>query len=129
MEGCSIVYHLAGMFDPSPGGEQRMVDVHVYGTRALLRAAERAKVERFLLCSSSITVAFGSKEKLGTEKDDFDPVSCYGSSGALYAYYRTKLQAEQLVLGWQSLDSVVVNPDYIIGAYDVKPTSGYYLQK
>ena len=44
MQGCSVVYHLAGMFDPSPGGLERMVNLHVYGTRGLLRAAEKAKV-------------------------------------------------------------------------------------
>jgi len=124
MQGCSVVYHLAGMFDPSPGGEERMVNLHVYGTRALLRAAEKAKVERFLYCSSSITVAFGSKTNPGTEEQFFDAVAAYGSSGALFTYYRSKIQAEQLVKGWKSLDTVIVNPDYIIGPYDVKPTSG-----
>ena len=124
MEGCEVVYHLAGIFDPSPEGIERMYTLHVYGTRALLRAAERAKVKRFVLCSSSITVAYGSKDHPGTEADSFDPIHSYGGSGALFAYYRSKLQAEQLALGWKSLDSVVVNPDYIIGPYDVKPTSG-----
>ena len=124
MEGCSVVYHLAGIFDPSPGGIDRMVQVHVYGTRALLRAAEKAKVERFLFCSSSITVAFGSKDNPGTEAQHFDAPAVYGRTGPLFAYYRTKLQAEDLVKGWKSLDTVIVNPDYIIGPYDVKPTSG-----
>jgi dihydroflavonol-4-reductase len=124
MEGCSIVYHLAGIFDPSPGGLDRMVNLHVYGTRALLRAAEKAKVERFLFCSSSITVAFGGKDRPGTEEQGFDAIAAYGSSGPLCTYYRSKLQGEELVRGWQSLDTVIVNPDYIIGPYDVKPTSG-----
>jgi dihydroflavonol-4-reductase len=124
MLGCTIVYHLAGIFDPSPGGIDRMINLHVYGTRALLRAAEKAKVERFLFCSSSITVAFGGKERPGTEDDFFDGSSVYGSSGPLFAYYRSKLQGEELVRGWESLDGIIVNPDYIIGPYDVKPTSG-----
>ena len=27
-------------------------------------------------------------------------------------------------MGWEGLDTVVVNPDYILGPWDVKPTSG-----
>ena len=124
MQGCSVVYHVAGIFDPSPGGADRMVDLHVFATRALLRAAEKAKVERFVYCSSSITVAYGNKSNPGIESQYFDAFAVYGTSGPLIDYYRSKLQGEALVRGWKSMDSVIVNPDYIIGPYDVKPTSG-----
>jgi len=29
-----------------------------------------------------------------------------------------------LVLGWRGMECIVVNPDYIIGPWDIKPTSG-----
>ena len=124
MDGAEFVYHLAGVFDPSPGGVERMVALHVFGTRALLKAAERASVRRFVHCSSSITVPFGPKSAPATEAGWFDPTPIYGAEGALRGYYNTKLQSEDLVLGWQGMECVVVNPDYIIGALDVKPTSG-----
>src|SRR5688500_6648868 len=38
MDGCEGVYHVAGTFDPAPGGIERMRQVHVFGTRGLLRA-------------------------------------------------------------------------------------------
>ena len=50
LEGCEGVYHVAGLFDPSPGGLERMRSVHVDATRALLRACDMAGVRRMVLC-------------------------------------------------------------------------------
>ena len=124
MDGCDTIYHLAGMFDPSDGGVLRMTNLHVFGTRALLRAAENVQVRRFVHCSSSITIGFGDIDQLGDETTFLDPSSVYGSGGALRGYYNSKKQSENLVLGWKGVSGVVVNPDYIIGPYDIKPTSG-----
>ena len=124
MEGCDGVFHVAGIFDPSPEGEMRMLNLHVFGTRALLRAAEKARVPKFITCSSSVTVCFGSKDQLGTEDSWFDPTPVYGKTGALRAYYNSKLQSEDITLGWRGVNTLVVNPDYIIGPWDIKPTSG-----
>jgi len=123
-DGCQGIYHVAGIFDPSPGGVARMRQVHVYGTRALLKAADKAGVERMLVCSSSITVGYGSKSSPGDEETPINPDDLYGTAGALRGYYDTKLQSEQMSLNWPGVPVVVVNPDFIIGARDVKPTSG-----
>lgn len=130
MEGAAGVFHLAGIFDPSVEGLSRMTNVHIFGTRALLRAAEQAGVPRFVHCSSSITVGFRKTLPDPTEPcEDWDinPSNIYGSTGALRHYFNTKRQSEELVLGWTGLETVVVNPDYILGPWDVKPTSGQML--
>ena len=124
LDGCEGIYHVAGLFDPSPGGRERMYQVHVFGTRGLLRAAERAGVRRVVVCSSSVTVGFGPLEAQADEDSPLDPDAVYGRTGALRDYYSSKLQEEHLALGWRGLEAVVVNPDYILGAWDVKPTSG-----
>ncbi len=124
LDGVDGIYHVAGIFDPSPGGTARMRDVHIYGTRALLRAAEKAKVPRLVLCSSSVTVGFGTKDAPGDEDSPMDPTAIYGAAGALRSYYDTKLQSEEMVANWPGVDGITVNPDFIIGAWDVKPTSG-----
>jgi len=124
LDGCEGVYHLAGMFDPSPGGLDRMRAVHIFGTRGLLRAAERVGVRRLVICSSSITVGFGDEHNPGDEETPLDPGAVYGVSGALRGYYDPKLQEAQMSLGGVGLEAVVVNPDYILGPWDVKPTSG-----
>ena len=47
MDGCDIVYHLAGMFDPSrwcSSYDQTCMSL----VRALLKAAEKVQVRRFV---------------------------------------------------------------------------------
>lgn len=125
MDGCEAVYHVAGLFDPSPGGVQRMRSVHIFGLRGLLRAAEMVGIRRMVVCSSSVTVGYGPRDAPGDEETPLDAEQVYGGHGAaLRAYHDTKLQAERLAAGWSGVDTVIVNPDYIVGAWDVKPTSG-----
>lgn len=124
VEGCEGIYHVAGVFDPGPQGRRIMRDVHVFATRALCDAAVRAGVRRMVLCSSSVTVGFGPLESPGDEDSPLDPTPIYGRDGPLRWYYDTKMQAEQLATSWGGVEVVVVNPDYVIGAWDIKPTSG-----
>ena len=123
-EGCDGVFHVAGTFDPGPGGEALMRSLHVDGTQAVLRAATLAGVPKVLVCSSSITCGYGPREAPGDEETPLDPGKVYGRSGALRAYHDTKLESEALARTW---GAVVVNPDYVLGAWDVKPTSGQLL--
>ncbi|MCB9758234.1 MAG: NAD-dependent epimerase/dehydratase family protein [Alphaproteobacteria bacterium] len=127
LDGVEAVYHLAGVFDPSPRGRALMQAVHVDGTRALCDAALAAGVRRLLLCSSSVTVGFGPRHDPGDEETPFrDLDEIYGSDGPLRWYHDTKRAAEALVCGYipRGLETVIVCPDYIIGAWDIKPTSG-----
>ncbi len=124
LDGCDGVYHVAGVFDAGPEGRRTMRDVHVFGTRALCQAAVAAGVRRMVLCSSSITVGFGDLDAPGDEDSPLDPDAVYGRHGPLRDYYDTKLQAERLATGWGDVEVVVVNPDYVLGPWDVKPTSG-----
>ena len=64
-----------------------MTNLHVLGTRALLKAAEKVQVRRFVHCSSSVIVEPGDLDNLGNEDTVFDPKSVYGSGGALRGYY------------------------------------------
>lgn len=123
-EGCAGIFHIAGIFDPSPGGEDLMRSLHVDATRALCAAATKAGVPKLLVCSSSVTVGFGTREAPGDEETPFDPGKIYGRTGALRIYHDSKLASEQIGAEW---GAVIVNPDYVLGAWDVKPTSGQLL--
>ena len=124
MEGCEEVYHLAGVFDPSPTGRELMFAVHVDGTRNLLEAARRVGARRVLVCSSSVTVGFGGLDAPGDEDTPLDPTPVYGRDGPLRWYFESKLESEQLARDAEGVEAVIVNPDFILGAWDIKPTSG-----
>lgn len=127
LKGFDGIYHCAGTFDPGPGGEKKMHAIHVDATRALCDASLKAGVRRLVLCSSSVTVGFGPRSRPGNEDTpiaDLDGV--YGSAGPLRAYHDTKLASEELARSYvdKGLETVIVNPDYVIGSWDIKPTSG-----
>jgi dihydroflavonol-4-reductase len=123
-EGCDGIFHIAGIFDPGPGGEESMRSLHVDATRAICAAATKAGVPKVLVCSSSVTVGFGTIDDPGDEETPFDPAAIYGRRGALRVYHDTKLESERIGAEW---GAVIVNPDYVLGAWDVKPTSGQLL--
>jgi dihydroflavonol-4-reductase len=128
LEDVDAIQHVAGIFDPGPGGIDRMFEVHVRATEALCAAAmEQPTPPRLVLCSSSITMGWGSRDHPSDEGSPVpDPDQVYGRGNALRAYYDSKVQAEAAVLRWaqRGLHGVVVNPDYVIGPWDRKPTSG-----
>ena len=124
VDGCEAIFHVAGLFDPSPGGIQRMEAVHVGATQALCAAGVQAGVRRIVLCSSSVTVGFGPSQAPGDEDTPVDADAIYGKSGALRAYHDTKLESEGIVAAQTSIEGMIVNPDFILGPWDIKPTSG-----
>jgi dihydroflavonol-4-reductase len=124
MEGCEGVLHVAGTFDPGPEGEKAMWALHVDATRALLEAAAKVGLTRFVTCSSSVTVGFGPRDAPGNEDTPLEPDGVYGRTGSLRAYHDSKLESERITI---ERGGIVVNPDYVLGAWDVKPTSGQLL--
>ena len=123
IDGCDVVMHVAGLYDPGPGGEDRMREIHVDATAAILDAAARVGVRRVVVCSSSITVGFGPRDAPGDEETPLDADRVYGTAGPLRTYHDTKRTSEAMAAR-DDVDVVIVNPDYVIGAWDVKPTSG-----
>ncbi|MSP56637.1 MAG: NAD-dependent epimerase/dehydratase family protein [Myxococcales bacterium] len=121
--GTDGVLHVAGTFDPGPGGDDRMREIHVDAAAALITAARKADVP-FLYCSSSVTVGYGPRGSPGDESTPLEPDRVYGTRGPLRAYYETKLAGERLT---RAAGGVIVNPDFVLGAWDIKPTSGQLL--
>ncbi len=127
LDGCEAIQHLAGLYDNSPQGPPRMNSVHVRGTRNLCEAALASGVKRMVLCSSSITIGFGSMENPGNEDSPIGNIDAvYPPGTPLRAYHDSKLHAERMVRDYLSrgLETVIVNPDYVVGPWDIKPTSG-----
>lgn len=127
LRGCDAIQHLAGVYDTSPGGSSRMYAVHVDATRALGEAALDLGIQRMVVCSSSITVGFGSMDRPGDEDTPIpDADRIYPPGTALGAYFDSKVKCEAVTrdLVHRGLEAVLVNPDYVVGAWDVKPTSG-----
>ncbi len=121
--GCDQVYHLAAWVQISPWGIDTARQINVQGTRNVCRAALEFGVRRMVHTSSIATMAGGTLEEPADEETEWN-------LGELRVpYYRTKREAEQVVLEHvdQGLDAVIVNPTYLVGPWDVKPSAGRML--
>ncbi len=123
MRGCDRVYHLAGWVQVSPWGLDEARRVNVEGTRNACSAALRVGVQRLVHTSSIATIAAGTLE------NPADETSPWNLGEIRIPYYRTKWEAERVVLEFvqQGLDAVITNPSYLVGPWDVKPSAGRIL--
>ncbi|HEY7725536.1 MAG TPA: NAD-dependent epimerase/dehydratase family protein [Anaeromyxobacteraceae bacterium] len=116
LAGVEAVYHLAGHVSFDAGVGTEMYQLHVQGTRVLLEACREAGVGRFVLASSSGTIAISRREKVHTE-DDEHPIAVV----ARWPYYLSKIFQEKAALrafrdGGPPV--VVLNPSLLLGPGD-----------
>ncbi|HEU4449532.1 MAG TPA: NAD-dependent epimerase/dehydratase family protein [Gaiellaceae bacterium] len=109
--GCDAVVHVAALYSYDTP-VQLMERVNVEGTRALLAAAARAGVRRFVHCSTAGTCG-PVPGRPATEADEPPAWELE------VPYKRTKLEAERLAL---AAGAVVVNPTTPVGEGDRRPT-------
>ena len=123
MRGCDQVYHLAAWVQISPWGSGAARRTNVEGTRNVCSAALALGVRRVVHTSSIATVAAGSFDKPA------DETAAWNLRTDHIPYYRSKREAERVVLEHvdRGLDAVIVNPTYLVGPWDVKPSAGRML--
>jgi dihydroflavonol-4-reductase len=119
VQGCQFVFHVAAdyrLWVPDPAA---MMRANVEGTRALLRAAKAAGVERVVYCSSVAALGLTGD---GSPADETTPVHADKIIGT---YKLSKYRAEQAVLALvrdEGVPAVIVNPSTPVGPRDIKPT-------
>lgn len=118
MTGCDTVFHVAADYRLWVRDPNEMYRSNVEGTRALLEAARKNRVQRVVYTSSVATIGFTGN---GFPADEDFPVSIADMIGH---YKRSKFMAEQIALeaGRHGMHVVTVNPTTPIGEGDVKPT-------
>ena len=118
MAGCDTVFHVAADYRLWVRDPDQMYRSNVEGTRGLLAAARKNKVDRLVYTSSVATMGFSSD---GTIADEDSPVTLEDMVGP---YKRSKFMAEQIALGAgrSGQHVVVVNPSTPVGEMDIKPT-------
>lgn len=91
-----------------------------YDTAAnLLTHAELMNVKKLLFVSTANTLGYGNTAFWGSEKAP----QLYPFTHSLYA--QSKLEAEDYLLkNRKNTEVIIVNPTFMIGAYDSKPSSG-----
>ena len=115
------VIHAAGFVHIGRGRTQEHQAINVEGTRHMAQAA-RAAGARMIHVSSCDALGVESLKKPADEDTPLaKPISC--------SYVVSKRAAEQVVLEERArgLDAVIVNPSFMLGPWDWKPSSGRML--
>jgi dihydroflavonol-4-reductase len=117
-EGVDRIIHSAGRVHLGWTGLELHRSVNVEGTRNVAQAAKDAGM-RMVHVSSVDALGLGSRDRPADEE-------CPPEGSVLCPYVVTKRQAEQVVaeLAADGLDAVIVNPVYMFGPWDWKPSSG-----
>src|SRR5262245_1219143 len=120
--GGEHVYHCAALVSMWPRLEEAMWRVNVAGTDHVLAAARRAGVRRVVHCSSVDAIGLPESDAPSTEETPWN----WDRLGFDNPYARTKYESQQRVLAAAraDVDAVVVNPTFMLGAYDTRPSSG-----
>ncbi len=119
LEGQDCIVHAAAETSQSILSYSEYWKINYNATVQLYNSAVQSGVSKFIFVSTANTRGYGSKENPGNENI---PVR-FPFSDSLYA--KSKIQAEKyLISDKEKLDVVILNPTFMIGAYDTKPSSG-----
>lgn len=118
LRGVQRVYHVAADYRLWAKRPQEIYENNVTGTKNLLAAAVRARVERFIYTSTVATIAVPRGAILPDERNRASAEEMVGH------YKKSKLLAEQEALraAHEGLPVVIVNPTTPVGPGDWKPT-------
>lgn len=122
--GCNFVIHSASVTEQWSVAYEEYERINFTGTQHIVQACLTYEVEKLVHVSTANTIGPGSKEKPGTELNGF--TLFHANSG----YINSKYLAQQYVLEQverRQLPAVIVNPTFMIGPNDVKPSSGKLL--
>lgn len=119
LKDCEFVIHTAAETRLGLSKYHDYSKVNILGTQNLFKAAINNGVKKIIHISTSNVFGFGTIENPGCETNEINKPF----SNSLYVI--SKVNSQKLALSFSDkVEVVVVNPTFIIGAYDQKPSSG-----
>ena len=121
LDGVAAVFHLAGAVSRDPGDAQRMMRLHVDGTRRVLERMAAAQVGRMVLASTSGTIGVSKDEAILDETAPYPEDIVAG-----WPYYASKIYQERLAFEHGKrlgIDVIAVNPSLLLGPGDRRLSS------
>jgi dihydroflavonol-4-reductase len=119
-EGAEVVFHCAAAVSVQRDVSPELERTNVVGTANVIEAMRASKAKRLVHTSSVVALGLS---------DDGEPVDetvtwNFDRHGLADGYAITKHRAEELVRAATDLDTVIVNPAWMCGPRDVRPSSG-----
>ncbi len=124
--GCACVFHCAAAVTIKKAVTPEMTAANVTGTANVIDAVIAAKVPRLVHTSSVVAVGLSTNGKPCDETATWN----FDVLDLVDGYAITKHQSEELVRkAHDRVDAVIVNPTYMFGPRDAKPSSGALIRK
>jgi len=122
--GAACVFHCAAQVSVRRDVTPEMTATNVTGTRNVIDAAVAAGVSRLVHTSSVVAVGLSRDGQPCDETASWN----FDTEGLDDGYAVTKHQAEAVIQAARDrIDAVIVNPTYMFGPRDAKPSSGRLL--
>ncbi len=121
MDGCTHLVHAAANTNIWPDRSEIVRKVNIDGTKNVIEAALGASIQRMVYIGTANSFGFGPKENPGDETKPYES-AIYGLD-----YQDSKYEAQQYLLEQvktRNLPALVINPTFMLGPYDSKPSAG-----
>lgn len=116
--GCDCIVHIAAITDQSIPRYATYRDFNVGVLENVIRVARQTGIKRVIFVSSANAIGNGTPEH---PADETCPVRPPFST---MLYGRSKVEAEATLRCASDLDYTILNPTFMLGAHDTKPSSG-----
>jgi len=120
-QNCDAIIHIAAITATNLLQYDEYKRINVDATAMLIKVANELNINRIIYISSSNTIGYGSENALGDERFDIH----YPFTNSFYA--RSKVESEKLIIKASKTGDkhfIIINPTFMIGTFDTKPTSG-----
>ncbi|MEI6754266.1 MAG: NAD-dependent epimerase/dehydratase family protein [Paludibacter sp.] len=119
--GCDAIIHAAAITTHNLIHYEDYQKINTFGVGLVVRIANELNIEKIVFVSTANTVGFGEPDQLA---DETFPV-CFPFSKSYYT--QSKVEAERIFMDAafeKGKHIVIINPTFMIGAFDTKPSSG-----
>jgi len=120
-KGMDVVIHCAASTNMYPGRSEIVNKVNIGGTKNIVNACQVNNVKRLIYVGTANSFGSGTIDNLGTEKNDY--AAWHYKLDYMDSKYKAQLYVLEKVKN-EGLDAVIVNPTFMIGPYDSRPSSG-----
>lgn len=107
-KGCKAIIHCAANTKQWGSSHEEHDRINLLGTKNIIEAADKAGVDKVVFVSTANTFPFSNNPPVDMNTD----------------YVASKLAAERYVLEQQLVKAIILNPSFMIGPRDSKPSSG-----
>ncbi|ASB48880.1 NAD-dependent epimerase/dehydratase family protein [Alkalitalea saponilacus] len=116
---CDAVIHAAALTSQGISSYQPYYEINVKATESLVKSSIKHQVKKFIYVSTANVFGYGTKTSPGNEtRPQKHPFT-------LSNYAKSKAESEKRMAIYSGkIDIITVNPTFLLGAYDGKPSSG-----